>query len=161
MLDLPCFALQCSLPQKKPGAFHAQFQFDQSALFPVIDGTALRKATLLGLAVASLTMLGLDASYAQSRYLAIPVAVGSGEGINNHGDICGTLSANNHAFLYKWGRVTDLGVFKFPFPQQSYSSRGFSVNDSDAVAGRIFSRGGTSRRDSFLYVDGDIFPSCL
>jgi chitinase len=161
VFNLPYFALQCSLPQKNLELSMLNFNLTTSALFPVIDGhsTALRKATLLRLAVASLTIIGLDASYAQSRYLAIPVAVGSGEGINNHGDICGTLSANNHAFLYKWGRLTDLGVFKFPFPQQSYSSRGFSVNDSDAVAGRIssFSRGGTSRRDSFLYVDGEMF----
>src|SRR5450432_3225823 len=71
-------------------------------------------------AALGLTMSALSAP-AQSEYRVTPVVPGNGAGINNQGDIVGTLSANQHAFLYKNGKLTDLGVFSDPKNPPNYT----------------------------------------
>jgi probable HAF family extracellular repeat protein len=76
---------------------------------------------------------------AQTTYTVTPIAQGVGNGINNEGDVVGTLSGtfaptiDAHAFLYKRGKLTDLGA-----PTIDDESSALVVNDSDEVAGSIF-----------------------
>jgi probable HAF family extracellular repeat protein len=75
---------------------------------------------------------------AQTKYTVTPIAQGVGNGINNEGDVVGTLSGifhndpliEQHAFLYKGGKLTDLGA-----PTIDDESGAQAVNDSDEVAG--------------------------
>jgi probable HAF family extracellular repeat protein len=105
----------------------------------------------------------------QLKYHVTPIAVGSGEGVNDKGDVVGTLDLgpitafeyenHQHAFLYKKGKITDLGVFVDPRnpPNNTY---GNAVNDSDVVVGNIIDHGpnGTSegRLDAFLWRNGQL-----
>ena len=109
-------------------------------------------------AALGLTMSALSAE-TQSEYRVTPVVPGYGAGINNQGDVVGTLSANHHAFLYRNGRITDLGVFPDPKNPPNYTE-GNAVNDSDEVVGNIVDHGptGTSagRLDAFLWRKGSL-----
>jgi probable HAF family extracellular repeat protein len=97
---------------------------------------------------------------AQTRYTVTPIAQGEGNGINNEGDVVGTLDAifqvvpsyiADHAFLYKRGKLTDLGA-----PTVNDESFALAINDTDEVAGSIFEVEETIiiRRDAFFYRDG-------
>ena len=115
-----------------------------------------RNAILLPAAAVLLILVGLRTAQAQSTYRVTVIAKGYGNGINSQGDVCGTLSSNNHAFLYRRGRLTDLGVLAI-FPNSTNnSSFAYEVNDSDVVVGHIFdaSAGGDSAEDSFLDQNG-------
>jgi probable HAF family extracellular repeat protein len=103
----------------------------------------------------------LNITPAQAKFAVTAVAVGTGSGINNYGDLVGTLSSNAHAFLFKNGKLMDLGIFKIPGGppgvNKTYSSSGVAVNDSDAVSGSIsdfFPQESVVPEDSFLYVNG-------
>jgi probable HAF family extracellular repeat protein len=94
---------------------------------------------------------------AQTKYTITPIAQGVGNGINNEGDVVGTLNGvfqpyiTEHAFLYKGGKLTDLGA-----PTASVDSSAVAVNDFDEVAGSIFliSSGFTIGADAFFYKNG-------
>lgn len=59
---------------------------------------------------------------AQFKYHVIAIAPGSAQGVNDKGDVVGTLAIGvkdtyykiTHAFLYKNGKITDLGVYNTP-----------------------------------------------
>jgi probable HAF family extracellular repeat protein len=104
----------------------------------------------------------------QLKYHVTPIAVGTGDGINDKGDVVGTLDLgpipdypsadNQHAFLYKKGKITDLGVFVDP-RTPPYRTFGNAVNNSDVVVGNIIDHGlGTSkgRLDAFLWRNGQL-----
>jgi chitinase len=109
------------------------------------------------------------AAPAQLKYHLTPIAPGSGEGVNEEGDVVGTLdlgpipnfvgNEDYHAFLYKKGKLTDLGVLLDPLnlPNRTY---GNAVNDSDVVVGNIIDHGpgGTSdgRLDAFMWKYGKL-----
>jgi probable HAF family extracellular repeat protein len=100
---------------------------------------------------------------AQPRYTVTAICEGSANGINNNGDVCGCLFAasGNHAFLFKRGKLTDLGVWADPFyPKDSNSTTGIAVNSSDFVVGSLFDgpSGGNFTHDSFAYLKGKIVP---
>jgi probable HAF family extracellular repeat protein len=107
----------------------------------------------------TVTSLISPRAQAQSKYTALAIAEGSGSGVNNLGDVVGTLSANTHAFLFKNHQVTDLGAIQRPNsylqPGEVFQSYGFAVNDSDHVAGQLIngSYAGTTF-DSFLSING-------
>jgi probable HAF family extracellular repeat protein len=98
------------------------------------------------IAAASL-MIGLDSAQAELKYRVTPIALGYGEGINNKGDVVGILSGNNHAFLYKKGVTTDLGITASPS----------AVNNSEAVVGDFvngYLDGFIPKFDAFLWQKG-------
>jgi probable HAF family extracellular repeat protein len=105
----------------------------------------------------------MHAAYAQPRYTVTAIAQGYGEGLNSKGDVCGALYSPHHAFLYKKGKVTDLGVYVDDFTSEflppTYSTTGFAVNNTDFVVGNIFdTRNGDDLIDSFADVNGKIVP---
>jgi chitinase len=145
---LPERALQYSLS----GNTYTMFKFTLIALGSFAHP---RNAILLPTAATILILAGLQTAQAQPEYRVTVIAQGFGNGINSQGDVCGTLSSNNHAFLYKKGRLTDLGALAVS-PNSSNSSFGYEVNDSDVVVGHLFdvSGGGDFAEDSFLDKNG-------
>jgi probable HAF family extracellular repeat protein len=130
-----------------------------SALLPAHrQSAALRKAIILLTTVPGL-LLGLDSARAGLKYLVTPVALGSGEGINNKGDIVGQLSPSGHAFLYKKGTITDLGIVPDPYDHADHTNA-YAVNNSDTVVGLIEDTAssenddGTFKLDAFLWQKG-------
>jgi probable HAF family extracellular repeat protein len=114
---------------------------------------------------------GMHAAYAQPKYTVTVISEGTGNGINNNGDVCGSLpgpvtadgAVPSHAFLYKKGKVTDLGIYVNPegpgmFPAY-YETIGYAVNSSDFVVGQIYdARNGDDLIDSFADLNGKIVP---
>lgn len=94
---------------------------------------------------------------AQNKYTVTPITQGEGSGINNKGDVVGTLNGvfqpyiSEHAFLYKGGKLTDLGA-----PTASVDSSAVAVNDFDEVAGSIYFISGefVTDADAFSYKNG-------
>jgi probable HAF family extracellular repeat protein len=108
---------------------------------------------------------GMHAAYAQPKYTVTAICQGSGEGINSTGDVCGgyNLPTGTHAFLYKKGKLTDLGLNKSlsaKFPQDVDDAWGLALNNSDFVVGALKDgpNGGDSFLDSFVYLNGKIVP---
>jgi probable HAF family extracellular repeat protein len=100
-------------------------------------------------------------AYAQPKYSVTAICQGVANSINNNGDVCGASSTTFHAFLYKKGKLADLGVWVDPqFPKDSNSTSGFAVNNSGFVVGSISNApsGGNFTRDSFAYLNGKIVP---
>jgi probable HAF family extracellular repeat protein len=120
----------------------------------------MRSQQILMTAALGLIMSAMTSTVAQAqlKYRVIPIAPGSGAGINDKGDVVGTLSDNHHAFLYKKRKISDLGVFYDPNNLPNYTD-GNAVNDSDVVVGDITDAGsGTSaaRADAFLWRTGQL-----
>jgi probable HAF family extracellular repeat protein len=63
-------------------------------------------------------------------------------GINNRGDIIGTLAVNHHAFLYKNGEVTDLGLPAASYPNEVFQTFGVALNDWDTLIGQVYDPSG-------------------
>jgi probable HAF family extracellular repeat protein len=80
---------------------------------------------------------GMHAAYAQPRYTVTEICECIANGINNNGDVCGSL-ANNHTFLYKKGKITDLGVWMDAYPKDSDSTQALALNNSDFVVGSFY-----------------------
>ena len=108
---------------------------------------------------------------AQPKYTVTAICEGYGAGINNNGDVCGSIvepvNANGvaalHAFLYKKGKVNDLGVYNSGFQSTifppEYYTLGKAINSSDFVVGEIYdTRNGFNLIDSFAYLNGKIVP---
>jgi probable HAF family extracellular repeat protein len=102
---------------------------------------------------------------AQPKYTATAICEGYGEGINSNGDICGGSTGGAipapHAFLYKRGKLIDLGVdtaLSANFPKDTDSTEALAVNNSDFVVGELADvpNGGTFFLDSFVYLNGKI-----
>jgi probable HAF family extracellular repeat protein len=112
----------------------------------------------------------MHAAYAQPKYTVTEISQGYGEGINNSGDVCGgyypkSVIANGalHGFLYKKGKLTDLGVdsaLSANFPKDTDSTLALAVNSSDFVVGSLSDapNGGDFFLDSFVYLNGQIVP---
>jgi probable HAF family extracellular repeat protein len=108
---------------------------------------------------------------AQPKYSITAICKGDAMGINNNGDVCGSFptvpnadgAIPHHAFLYKKGKITDLGVYVNPngpgiFPA-FYETAGTAVDNSDIVVGQIFdARNGDDLIDSFVDLSGKIVP---
>jgi probable HAF family extracellular repeat protein len=107
---------------------------------------------------------------AQPKYTVTAICQGSGGGINSNGDVCGSLTDaafTQHAFLYKKGKLTDLGVYKTStppvagFPPESDSTSALAVNNADFVVGSLFDFVPVTNdftADSFAYSNGKIVP---
>jgi probable HAF family extracellular repeat protein len=105
---------------------------------------------------------------AQFKYHVIAIAPGSAQGVNDKGDVVGTLAIGvkdtyykiTHAFLYKNGKITDLGVYNTPQAPYYESTAGEAVNNSDIVVGDISNPGGPEGGvdygafDAFLWQKG-------
>lgn len=90
------------------------------------------------------------------RYHVLAVTPGSAQGINDKGDVVGTLILPNpttpippgqigtvpRAFLYKGGKITNLGAFYTPSAPTEDGTTGGAVNNSDIVVGNIDNNGG-------------------
>ena len=80
----------------------------------------MKSKQILLMAALSLITSAFAEQY-QVKYHVTPIAPGAGEGINQKGDVVGTLNLGpepewpsvdaQHAFLYKKGKITDVGVF--------------------------------------------------
>lgn len=125
----------------------------------------MKKILILLTAALSLTM----SAFAVPRYHVTPITPGSGEGINNLGDVTGQMAVysdfwtyfrGGHAFLYKNGKLTDFGVYYTPTEPVYETMTGNAVNNSDVVVGAIFNYGGplgggsTSVEDAFMWQNG-------
>jgi hypothetical protein len=107
-----------------------------------------------------LSILALFASVATVhaitiKYHVLAITPGSAQGVNDKGDLVGTLLVPTtppppiwysapftaHAFLYKGGKVLDLGVLFNPNNPVFDSTRGEAVNNSDIVVGNIVDAG--------------------
>jgi probable HAF family extracellular repeat protein len=141
--------LEWALQYSMSGNTYTMFKF---TLIAVASFANRRNAILLPMAATILILAGLQTAQAQPEYRVTVIAPGFGNGINSQGDVCGTLSSNSHAFLYKKGRLTDLGVLAIPPNSTNNSSFAYELNDSDIVVGHIFdaSGGGNFAEDSFL-----------
>jgi hypothetical protein len=85
------------------------------------------------------------------KYHVLAITPGSAQGVNDKGDVVGTLLVPTtpappiwynhpftaHAFLYKGGKVLDLGVLFNPNDPAFDSTQGEAVNNSDIVVGNI------------------------
>jgi len=70
---------------------------------------------------------------AQTNYTMTDLGGGSASGINNRGDVTGfyyVSSTHYYAFLYKNGRMLDLGTLV-----AGGNSEAFGINDKDEVVG--------------------------
>jgi probable HAF family extracellular repeat protein len=85
------------------------------------------------------------------KYHVLAITPGSAQGVNDKGDVAGTLPIGvrdsynyqiYHAFLYKNGKTTDLGVYNTPVDPYYESTLGQAVNNSDIVVGNISNPGG-------------------
>jgi probable HAF family extracellular repeat protein len=85
------------------------------------------------------------------KYHVLAITPGYGQGVNEKGDVVGTLNIGvrdsynyqiEHAFLYKNGKTTDLGVYNSPLDPYYESTIGQAVNNSDIVVGNISNPGG-------------------
>ena len=106
------------------------------------------------------------------KYHVLAITPGSAQGVNDKGDVVGTLLVpttpappvwyNNpftdHAFLYKGGKLLDLGVLFNPNNPVFDSTRGEAVNNSDIVVGNIVDAGpgdpSAGAFDAFLWKNG-------
>jgi probable HAF family extracellular repeat protein len=85
------------------------------------------------------------------KYHVTAITPGFAQGVNDKGDVGGTLNIGvkdsygyqiKHAFLYKNGKTTDLGVYNTPQDPDYESTIGQAVNNSDIVVGNISNPGG-------------------
>jgi probable HAF family extracellular repeat protein len=85
------------------------------------------------------------------KYHVLAITPGVAQGVNDKGDVAGTIPIGvrdsfnyqiNHAFLYKNGTITDLGVYNTPLDPFYESTLGQAVNNSDLVVGNISNPGG-------------------
>ncbi len=85
------------------------------------------------------------------KYHVTAITPGFAQGVNDKGDVVGTLNIGvkdsygyqiKHAFLYKNGKTTDLGVYNTPLDPDYESTIGQAVNNSDIVVGNISNPGG-------------------
>jgi uncharacterized membrane protein len=89
------------------------------------------------------------------KYHVLAISPGSAEGVNDKGDVVGTLPLPNpppiplgqgatvpRAFLYKGGKITNLGAYYVPYAPTEYGTTGQAVNNSDIVVGNIIDAGG-------------------
>jgi len=102
------------------------------------------------------------------KYHVLAIAPGFAQGVNDKGDVVGTLTLAStdiyyqpkHAFLYKNGKTTDLGVYNTPQAPYYESTIGKAVNNSDIVVGDISNPGGPKGGvdygafDAFLWKNG-------
>jgi probable HAF family extracellular repeat protein len=102
------------------------------------------------------------------KYHVLAITPGLGQGINDKGDIVGTLTLAStdiyyqpkRAFLYKNGKITDLGVYNTPQDPYYESTEGQAVNNLDIVVGNISNIGGPKggytpgAYDSFSWKNG-------
>jgi probable HAF family extracellular repeat protein len=86
------------------------------------------------------------------KYHVLAITPGSAQGVNDKGEVVGTLTVLSnppppvwyqggtyvtHAFLYKGGKVLDLGVLFNPNDPAFDSTEGEAINNSDIIAGNI------------------------
>jgi hypothetical protein len=97
------------------------------------------------------------------KYHVLAITPGSAQGVDDKGDVVGTFLVpttpppptwynhpfTDHAFLYKGGKVFDLGVLFNPSNPVFDSTRGEAVNNSDIVVGRLWT---DSREDTSTIV---------
>jgi probable HAF family extracellular repeat protein len=105
------------------------------------------------------------------KYRVLAITPGSAQGVNDKGDVVGTLTLPNpppipegqgptvpRAFLYKGGKITNLGAFYTPSAPTEYGTTGAAVNNSDVVAGNILNDGGNDGGagafDAFIWKNG-------
>jgi probable HAF family extracellular repeat protein len=109
------------------------------------------------------------AANAQTRYAVTdlgrpggPTNASYGAGINSKGDVIGEFTSQGgfyHGFLYKKGRITDLGLVpKNPLLSQVLPA---AINDSDEIVGTIQQGFTSTTGDAFVWKDGkmSIFAS--
>jgi probable HAF family extracellular repeat protein len=131
-----------------------------------------RTTTVILTAALNLIMSAICPTIAQGqvKYHVIPIAPGSGEAVNDKGDVVGEtayignypFSGGNHAFLYTSGGATkeatytDLGVYNTALPVESAFPN--AINNSGVIVGGIsnfvYSDGTTVILDAFLYKNG-------
>jgi uncharacterized membrane protein len=107
------------------------------------------------------------------KYHVTAITPGVAQGVNDKGDVTGTLTVlsnppppvwdpedtyTTHAFLYKGGKVLDLGVLFNPNNPDGEHTLGEAVNNSDVVAGNIVDAGpgdpSAGAFDAFLWKNG-------
>jgi probable HAF family extracellular repeat protein len=125
-------------------------------------------------AALSLIMSAMCSTLAQAqfKYHVTAIALGSGEGVNDKGDVVGEtafignypFSGGNHAFLYtsesgaNKPTYTDLGVYHTPIHLPVESAFANAINNSGVIVGGIsnyvYGDGTTVILDAFLYKNG-------
>jgi uncharacterized membrane protein len=106
------------------------------------------------------------------KYHVLAITPGVAQGVNDKGDVVGTLSLPNptspippgqgttvpRAFLYKNGKITNLGACYTPNAPTEYGTTGQAVNNSDIIAGNILNAGGNDGGagafDAFVWRNG-------
>ena len=120
----------------------------------------MKKILILLMAALSLTM----SAFAAPHYHVTPIAAGEADGINSKGDVVGQLAIytdgrtyfnGGHAFLYKSGKVIDLGVYPTQRQPVGDTTQGYAVNNSDVVVGSVFNADfleiGSDTSDDFIF----------
>jgi probable HAF family extracellular repeat protein len=125
--------------------------------------------TLLKIASILALFASLTSGQAALKYHVTAITPGSGEGINNKGDVTGEMAIytdfwtyfrGGHAFLYKNSKLMDLGVYYTPLQPVYETMTGNAVNNSDVVVGAIDNYGGplggtsTAIGDAFMWQNG-------
>jgi probable HAF family extracellular repeat protein len=99
------------------------------------------------------TAAGAAAIYSGGAVTTVAPFPSTGDGINNHGDITGTLNPGyfSEAFTYIGGTLTGLGPV---LPADTDGSEGTAINDHGLVGGSIY-RGGENSK-GFLSQNGSV-----
>src|SRR6476646_8704052 len=111
--------------------------------------------TLLNIASILAFCASAISGQAALKYHVLAITPGSAQGVNDKGDVVGTLFLPNpppipagqgptvpRAFLYKGGKITNLGAYYIPSAPTEYGTTGQAVNNSDIVVGNIIDAGG-------------------
>jgi probable HAF family extracellular repeat protein len=131
----------------------------------------MKKILIQLIAALSLTM----SAFAVPHYHVTQITAGEADGINNKGDVVGqtaistdyhTYFNGGHAFLYKSGKVIDLGVYPTQRQPVGDTTKGYAVNNSDLVVGSVYNADfleiGSDTSDDFIFTwkDGKltVFP---
>jgi probable HAF family extracellular repeat protein len=127
---------------------------------------------LLNIASILAFFASIVSGQAALKYHVLAVTPGIGQGVNDKGDVVGTLYVPNpttplpggqgpivpRAFLYKGGIVTNLGAVYTPSAPLEYGTTGDAVNNSDIVVGNILNDGGNDQSagafDAFSWKNG-------
>lgn len=96
---------------------------------------------------------GAAALYAGGVLTSLAPSPSVGQGINNQGDVTGSLSPvfDSRAFTYVDGTLTNIHPFVASDDVESY---GVAINDQGAVGGNIYSGGENNR--GFIYRNGTV-----